>query len=176
MQVLKMSKGEKVPNEVKNFLRSVLISSNGVKESRVEKDYRDVTCEKLMWKSYGFKSLNEFLNALPDVCVIQYSAKDRENRVYAVQLEGTYVSSHAKKNVKPANKAVSPPKETEAPPENENVFSRVVQQDGDSVKVTFSNLEPLPNSNGLYQVYVVKLPEKCTEVSHERYHYAVVIS
>ena len=160
-------KGDKVPSEVKSFLRSVLMSSNGVKESRVEKDYQDVTCEKLRWKSYGFKSLNEFLNALPDVCVIQYSAKDKENRVFAVQLEGTYVSSHAKKNLKPASKAVAPPKETEQPRENGGNFSRLVQQDGESFKITFSNessLDLLPNSSGLFQVYVVRLPEKCTEV------------
>jgi hypothetical protein len=163
-----MSKAEKVSNDVKSFLRSVLISSNGVKESRVEKDYHELSGEKLLWKNYGFKSLNEFLNAMPDVCVLQYSAKDRENRVYAVHLKGTYMSSHAKKNAKGASTTISPTKEANVP---EN--GRLVQKHGESFKITLSNSQGgeviedlLPNKYGLYQVYVVKLPEKCTEVKY----------
>lgn len=166
-----MSKGEKVPEEIKNFLRSVLISSKGVKESRVQKDYHELAGEKLMWKNYGFLSLNEFLKALPDVCTLQYSAKDKENRVYAVEKEGTYMSSHAKKNAKAVSLSISPIKEAIVP---EN--GRIVQNDGEIIRVTLANTplnhssenetddDLVPNNNGLYQVYVVKLPEQCTEV------------
>ena len=171
-----MSKADKVPEDVKSFLRSVLISSNGVKESRVHKDYQDLSGERLLWKNYGFKSLNEFLTALPDVCVLQYSPKDKENLVYAVELEGTYMSSHAKKNAKVASVVVPSTKDAIVPK-----IGRSVLRDGDSFKVTLSNTgnftsaqgcgsqgedsdDLVPNSHGLYQVYVSKLPEKCTEV------------
>ncbi|XP_028416942.1 uncharacterized protein LOC114541155 [Dendronephthya gigantea] len=164
-----MSKGDRVPEEIKSFLRSVLISSNGVKQSRVQKDYHELAGERLMWKNYGFSSLNEFLKALPDVCMLQYSPKDKENRVYAVQKEGTYMSSHAKKNAKVASSSISPIKET-----NLAENGRIVQNDGEKIRVTVANTplntssesessDLLPNSDGLYQVYVVKLPEKCTE-------------
>jgi hypothetical protein len=168
--VYKMSKGDKVPNDVKSFLRSVLISSNGVKESRVQKDYRELAGEKLMWRDYGFRSLNEFLSALPDVCVLQYNAKDRENRVYGVQLEGTFMSSHAKKNSKVALAKTSPVKPLMAPE-----GGRLVEKEGDTFKITLSNTiaqntnegadDLMPNNDGLFQVYVMKLPESCTEVN-----------
>ena len=168
----KMSEGDKVPKDVKGDLRSVLISSNGVKESRVEKDYHELSGKKLMWKNYGFKSLNAFLSALPDVCVIQYSAKDRENRVYGVQLEGTFMSSHAKKNSKVASTGISPVKQQIVPESG-----RLVEKDGSSFKITLSNLDQKasvsdegtddlkPNANGLFQVYISKLPESCSEVN-----------
>ena len=170
--VYKMSEGDKVPKDVKGDLRSVLISSNGVKESRVEKDYKELSGKKLMWKNYGFKSLNAFLSALPDVCVIQYSAKDRENRVYGVQLEGTFMSSHAKKNSKVASIGISPVKQQIVPESG-----RLVEKDGSSFKITLSNLDQKasvsdegtddlkPNANGLFQVYISKLPESCSEVN-----------
>ena len=168
-----MSKGDKVPNDVKSFLRSVLISSNGVKESKVQKDYHELSGERLMWKDYGFKSLNEFLTALPDVCLLEYSAKDKENRVYAVRLEGTYMSSHAKKNAKTASTTISPTKQQNVP---EN--GRLVERDGETFKITLTNIPQVnehgggsddlkPNNNGLYQVYVIKLPESCSKVKYK---------
>lgn len=167
---------ERVPNEMKMFLRSVCMSANGVKESKLEKDYFDLACEKLNWRKLGFRSLREFLSAIPDVCRLQYNTKDKENRVYAVELKGTFMSSHAKKNAKCAPSVVpiqglingdtigDTKTLTPATPSG-----RKVQHDGGSLKITIADnkedMELMPNSNGLYQVYVANLPQCCIKVS-----------
>ncbi|XP_046854938.1 uncharacterized protein LOC124447961 isoform X3 [Xenia sp. Carnegie-2017] len=163
-----MANSDRVPNEVKSFLRSVLVSSKGVKESRVQNDYRELIGEKLMWRNYGFNSLNEFLKAIPDVCTLEYNSKDKENRVYAVHVDGIYMSSHAKKNVKETAPDKTPAKQLED--------GRFIQTDGEmGLKITLTNNNVdarkaghfedgiQPNKNGKYQVYVTMLPESCTE-------------
>ena len=160
-----------VPSDLKNFLRSVLMSSNGVKESRVERDYLDLAGEKLNWKKLGFGSLHEFLCAIPDVCSLEYSTKDKENRVYAVEVKGIYMSAHAKKNVKCASSVEPQPSSVNAAKKPSlSPFVRKVEQDGDSLKITIDEKkteggELAPGKNGLYQVYVANLSRDCTEVS-----------
>lgn len=169
LTILKMANSDRVPNEVKSFLRSVLVSSKGVKESRVQNDYRELIGEKLMWRNYGFNSLNEFLKAIPDVCTLEYNSKDKENRVYAVHIDGIFMSSHAKKNVKEIAPDKTPAKQLED--------GRFIQTDGEmGLKITLTNNNVdarkaghfedgiQPNKNGKYQVYVTMLPESCTKV------------
>lgn len=173
-EIVKMS-SERVPNEMKMFLRSVCMSANGVKESKLEKDYFNLACEKLNWRKLGFRSLREFLCAIPDVCRLQYNAKDKENRVYAVELKGTFMSSHAKKNVKCASSVVPIQSLLNADTKTLSLSpttpsGRKVQHDGGSLKITIAEekegeMELMPNNNGLYQVYVANLSQNCTQVS-----------
>lgn len=58
-----------IPDELKNKLRSVLISRpKGVQLHRFLGDYRALVKEQLAYKQLGFKSLIELLRSVPD-CV-----------------------------------------------------------------------------------------------------------
>lgn len=53
---------------VKKTLRALLISSkHGLTERQLLRDYTNVTGEKLDIQAFGFRTLREFLNSLPDV-------------------------------------------------------------------------------------------------------------
>ncbi len=86
-----------VPDDVKQFLRSILISKKGVKQSKIEHDYRELVGENLPWKKIGFKNLFEFLMSVPDVAKLEWREKDEENRVFAVLDKSCFNSVHAKR-------------------------------------------------------------------------------
>ena len=80
-----------VPQSVKISLRSVLLSSiKGIKQTRVEKDYHQLTNSKLDFKKYGFQDLYEFLLAIPDVARLEFSVKDGENKVFGIALKSVW--------------------------------------------------------------------------------------
>ncbi|XP_014676856.1 PREDICTED: tudor domain-containing protein 7-like [Priapulus caudatus] len=56
---------------VKSMLRSVLLSEKGgVKFTKLNYDYQDITGDSIPFKSLGFRTLEEFLRSVPDVCQI----------------------------------------------------------------------------------------------------------
>ena len=60
-----------IPNKVKENVRAVLLSKTdgkGVLTTDFLRDYKSILKEPLMFKSLGYPSLKEFLNAIPDVC------------------------------------------------------------------------------------------------------------
>ena len=88
---------KEVPDDVKQFLRSILVSKKGVKQSRVEHDYKELVGESLPWRKLGFKSLFDFLMSLPDVTKLEWRENDEENRVFAVLDKNAFASLHAKR-------------------------------------------------------------------------------
>lgn len=62
-------------DDIKKKLRSVLLSkAGGVPLKKVESDYRSLVREPLEWRILNFKSLGQFLEAIPDtvrlICVV----------------------------------------------------------------------------------------------------------
>lgn len=94
-----MSSSANIPDDVKIMLRSVLISSPGVKQSNLCKEYKGMIDENLTYCNMGFKNLYEFLKALEgEVTRIEFSAELEDNVVYAELDKSKYVSKHAQKN------------------------------------------------------------------------------
>eukprot|EP00794_Sanderia_malayensis_P006661 gene6661-7413_t len=86
-----------VPDDVKQFLRSILMAKSGVKQSRIEHDYSQLVGEILPWRKLGFESLFEFLMSIPDVVKLEWREKDEDNRVFAVLDKNCFNSVHAKR-------------------------------------------------------------------------------
>eukprot|EP00058_Branchiostoma_floridae_P004055 XP_002589543.1 hypothetical protein BRAFLDRAFT_232620 [Branchiostoma floridae] len=58
-----------VPDEVKKFIRAVLLSEQGgVPVRRLCMDYRNLIGHVLDWRGLGFTRLEDFVKAMPDVC------------------------------------------------------------------------------------------------------------
>eukprot|EP00794_Sanderia_malayensis_P009430 gene9430-10417_t len=91
------SSNKTVPDDVKQFLRSILMAKSGVKQSRIEHDYSQLVGEILPWRKLGFESLFEFLMSIPDVVKLEWREKDEDNRVFAVLDKTCFNSVHAKR-------------------------------------------------------------------------------
>lgn len=90
-----------IPEDVKVFLRAVLISSPGVRQSNLLKEYKQTTSEDLCCGTYGFSNLFEFLLALQgDITRLEFSPKHEDNIIFAVLDQSKYSSQHAQKNSK----------------------------------------------------------------------------
>lgn len=64
-------------DDIKKKLLSVLLSKvGGVPLNKLEADYRRLVREPLEWRNFNFKSLQQFLEALPDVvrliCLVMF--------------------------------------------------------------------------------------------------------
>lgn len=64
-------------DDTKKKLLSVLLSKvGGVPLKKLEFDYRRLVREPLEWRNFNFKSLEQFLEALPDtarlICVVMF--------------------------------------------------------------------------------------------------------
>ena len=91
-------KREEMLRNTKQFLRAVLISSqHGVKQSKIEREYKDITGEMLLYRKLGYRNLFDFLVSSPDVCKLEFRAEDEDNRVFAVVDKESFTSVHAKK-------------------------------------------------------------------------------
>ena len=156
---------KEVPQLVKASLRAVLLSQKGIKQTAIEKDYHKLTNSRLGVRKYGFQDLYEFLLAVPDVARLEYSAKDGENKVFGVAEKGVYMSDHAKKAAGiPTGLKPLPPSEW---PRNKASKERTVVETKSSLKVTVdsdSKKKILPNSLGLYGLYIKNLPPHCQQV------------
>lgn len=156
-----------VPQSVKISLRSVLLSSiKGIKQTRVEKDYHQLTNSKLDFKKYGFQDLYEFLLAIPDVARLEFSVKDGENKVFGVPEKGVFISKHAKKAEGVPN-GLNPLHPSEWPRNKRSKSKdRTVVHDKASLKVTVDSDQKkdiLPNFKGLYGIHIGHLPLNCQE-------------
>ena len=57
-----------VPESVKKYVRSVLLSKEGgVKLKHFARDYKKLVCQDINWTSYGFKNIHDFFQAIPEV-------------------------------------------------------------------------------------------------------------
>ncbi|XP_065640294.1 uncharacterized protein LOC100203104 isoform X2 [Hydra vulgaris] len=87
-----------IDDQVKQLLRSVLVSAPGVKQSSLEHEYYKITNEVLPWRKYKFPNLFEFLKALEgEITRIEFSEKFADNIIYAVIDRTKYNSKHALK-------------------------------------------------------------------------------
>lgn len=169
-----------VPQSVKISLRSVLLSSiKGIKQTRVEKDYHQLTNSKLDFKKYGFQDLYEFLLAIPDVARLEFSVKDGENKVFGVPEKGVFISKHAKKAEGVPN-GLNPLHPSEWPRNKRSKSKdRTVVHDKASLKVTVDSdrkKDILPNFKGLYGIHIGHLPLNCQEVSLYTINLLLVVS
>lgn len=57
----------KLPDSEKRSVRAVLFSEWGVPLDEFEKDYKALESKSFPYKSYGFSSLQECLQSIPDV-------------------------------------------------------------------------------------------------------------
>lgn len=70
-------------DDIKKKLLSVLLSKvGGVPLKKVELDYRRLVREPLEWRNFNFKSLEQFLEALPDIARLE--KKNGEIYVYGI--------------------------------------------------------------------------------------------
>ena len=93
-----MAEPKPIPDDVKLFLRAVLVSSPGLQQSKVPREYRDLTGDQIPFGALGFKCLFDFLKALEkDVTRLEFSPKHEENIVFAVLDDSKFSSKHAQK-------------------------------------------------------------------------------
>lgn len=72
--------------EVKAVLRSILISSPLlINVSELEHDFEDIMGIKIPYQKFGFQSLLEFLNSIPDVLTV--SGNNKFSSVHPVSSE-----------------------------------------------------------------------------------------
>lgn len=60
-----------IPENIKENVRAVLLSKtdgNGILVSNFLNDYKTYVHQPLKYKDLGYKSLEAFINSLPDVC------------------------------------------------------------------------------------------------------------
>lgn len=87
-----------IEQDTKIFLRSVLVTQPGMKQSQIMKEYYDTTDEKLDYAKHGFQNIYHFLRALEgEITRLEFSPQHGENLVYAVLDKSKYASNHAKK-------------------------------------------------------------------------------
>lgn len=87
-----------ISDDTKLFLRAVLTSAPGMRQSQLLKEYTQTTGDRLEYTKYGFRDLYGFLAALEgEVTRLEFSPKHEENLVYAVLDQTKYSSKHAKK-------------------------------------------------------------------------------
>eukprot|EP00058_Branchiostoma_floridae_P005328 XP_002590816.1 hypothetical protein BRAFLDRAFT_125731 [Branchiostoma floridae] len=98
-----------VPDEVKKFIRAVLLSEQGgVPVRRLCTDYRNLIGHVLDWRGLGFTRLEDFVKAMPDVCRLEAFGPEKELRVYGIGDPDSFMSSFAIK----AQTVTGPPKKT----------------------------------------------------------------
>nr|AGI95999.1 tudor domain-containing 7 protein [Branchiostoma floridae] len=98
-----------VPDEVKKFIRAVLLSEQGgVPVRRLCTDYRNLIGHVLDWRGLGFTRLEDFVKAMPDVCRLEALGPEKELRVYGIGDPDSFMSSFAIK----AQTVTGPPKKT----------------------------------------------------------------
>ena len=87
-----------IPDDIKIFLRSVLVTTPGMQQSHVAKEYFETTDERIEYVKYGYKNMYEFLVALQgEVTRLEFSPKHHDNLVFAVLDATKYASRHAQK-------------------------------------------------------------------------------
>lgn len=166
--------GEEISSNIKDALRAVLLSAiKGIPENQLERDFKKVVGEPLKWKELGFKSLFDFLSAVPDVARMEWSDKHKENLVFGVGNDEFFMSVHAKKAQGNPSQA-KPPKTPEmkrkllgstlTPPRQYSCGKYPK-----STKATLSNASSRPveivaNKHGLYEIHVSGLPRGCKQV------------
>ncbi|KAK2157072.1 hypothetical protein LSH36_199g00004 [Paralvinella palmiformis] len=74
-----------VPEHLQKEIRAVLLSKiGGVQLSDLQKDYRQLLCHSLDYRSLGFKNLKQFLLSIPDAARIVLVTKTNTEKVYGV--------------------------------------------------------------------------------------------
>ena len=172
---------KEIPLITKTDLRAVLLASRkGIPENQVERDYKKIIGGCLKWRDFGFKTLFEFLQAVPDVARMEWSDKHQDNLVYGVgDAENFYMSLHAKKAQGDPSSA-KPPKTPEmkrnllgsskTPPRQVSY-----RKDSKSLKVTLNNTlassahELAADKQGsLYEIQILGLPSAgCIKVRYD---------
>ncbi|PIK39893.1 Tudor domain-containing protein 5 [Apostichopus japonicus] len=100
----------KLPDSEKRSVRAVLFSEWGVPLDEFEKDYKALESKSFPYKSYGFSSLQECLQSIPDVVRFEFSQKASRWILYAVADETSFMSSFTKKKQLSNTKAGLPNK------------------------------------------------------------------
>lgn len=122
-----------VPDNVKRNVRAVLLSKvGGVLVSDLVKDYKSLLKEPLRFKDLGFSSIKEFVDAMPDVCRLEYDDGIMAHKLYGVGDKSTYMSLSQKRAEKSKQNNTS----------NGRKAPSSVRKD--------PNPELLPNTKGLY--------------------------
>lgn len=122
-----------VPDNVKRNVRAVLLSKvGGVLVSDLVKDYKSLLKEPLRFKDLGFSSIKEFVDAMPDVCRLEYDDGIMAHKLYGVGDKSTYMSLSQKRAEKSKLNNTS----------NGRKAPSSVRKD--------PNPELLPNTKGLY--------------------------
>nr|XP_022331627.1 uncharacterized protein LOC111129501 isoform X2 [Crassostrea virginica] len=123
-----------VPDNVKRNVRAVLLSKvGGVLVSDLVKDYKSLLKEPLKFKDLGFSTIKEFVEAMPEVCRLEYDEGIMAHKLYGVGDKSTYMSLSQKRAEKSKQNGVSNGKKN--------------AKGGSAREV---NPELLPNSRGLY--------------------------
>lgn len=74
-----------VPPNVAKMTRAVLLSSSrGVLLQRFCRDYRNLSFEAFPWRSLGYASPADMLQAMPDVVRFTFSQKDGDYKLYGM--------------------------------------------------------------------------------------------
>lgn len=86
--------GVAVPEKVQKDTRAVLLSSvKGVPLRQFCKDYHALVHEPFPWRSLGYKSPIELLQAMPTAARFEYSEKDGDYRLYGTVNGHCYMPS-----------------------------------------------------------------------------------
>lgn len=87
-----------VPDNVKRNVRAVLLSKvGGVLVSDLVKDYKSLLKEPLRFKDLGFSTIKEFVDAMPEVCRLEYDDGIMAHKLYGVGDKSTYMSLSQKR-------------------------------------------------------------------------------
>ncbi|XP_048733674.2 uncharacterized protein LOC125649880 isoform X2 [Ostrea edulis] len=87
-----------VPDQVKRNIRAVLLSKvGGVLVSDLVKDYKSLLKESLRFKDLGFSNIKEFVEAIPDVCRLEYDEGIMAHKLYGIGDKSTYMSLSQKR-------------------------------------------------------------------------------
>ncbi|XP_062575711.1 uncharacterized protein LOC134237599 [Saccostrea cucullata] len=126
-----------VPDQVKKNIRAVLLSKvGGVLVSDLIKDYKSLLKEPLRFKDLGFSSIKEFVDAIPDVCRLEYDEGIMAHKLYGIGDKSSYMSLSQKRAEK------SKPSMGSNSRNNGNTGARRETRETDA--------ELLPNSKGLF--------------------------
>lgn len=91
---------KQVPDNIKEDVRAVLLSKTdgtGILVSKFLSDYKSFVHNMLKYKEMGFSGLQAFLEAIPDVCRLEYSQKDMAYRIFGISKPNVFVSSFVQK-------------------------------------------------------------------------------
>ncbi|XP_053405114.1 uncharacterized protein LOC123566395 [Mercenaria mercenaria] len=89
-----------IPDSIKENVRAVLLSKtdgSGILVSTFLKDYKSIIHKPLMYKDYGYQTLEKFIKDIPDVCRLEYSDQHMAFKLFGIAKPNTFVSSFVKR-------------------------------------------------------------------------------